>query len=166
MTFAHLPSGAAVFLDANIFVYHFGPHAAFGPACTDLLERISRQELQGFTCARVLSDVAHRLMTLEASAILNRAFPGIGGYLKKHPAAIQRLSRFRQAVLDIPGFGVQLLPTPPPAVEAATALSLQHGLLSGDALVVAVMQHHGLTHLASNDADFDRVPSLIRYVPV
>ena len=166
MTFAHLPHGAAVFLDANIFVYHFGPHAGFGPACTDLLERISRQELQGFTCARVLSDVAHRLMTLEASTVLNRASPGIGSYLKKHPAAIRQLSRFRQALLDIPGFGVQLLPTLPAQVEAATALSLHHGLLSGDALVVAVMHHHGLTHLASLDGDFDRVPGITRYGPV
>jgi len=166
MTFAHLPHGSDVFLDANIFVYHFGPHAVFAPACTDLLERIGRQELQGFTCARVLSDVAHRLMTLEASAALNRPFPGIGSYLKKHPDAIRQLARFRQAILDIPGFGVRLLPTPPAAVEAATAVSLQYGLLSGDALMVAVMQHHGLTHLASHDADFDRVPGITRYAPV
>ena len=38
-------------------------------------------------------------------------------------------------------------------------------LLTGDALVVAVMQAHGLTHLASNDADFDRVTWLTRYEP-
>src|SRR5262249_1916297 len=156
VTFADLPFGAAVFIDANIFVYHFSPHAIFAPACMDLLERIGRQELQGFTCARILSDVAHRLMTLEASAVLNRPFPGIGSYLKNPPTAIQQLSRFRQAILNNPGLGIRLLPTLPPVVETATALSLQHGLLSGDALIVAVMQHHGLTHLASHDTDFDR----------
>jgi predicted nucleic acid-binding protein len=165
MTFARLAYGAAVFLDANIFVYHFGPHATFAPVCTDLLERINRQELQGFTCARVLSDVAHRLMTLEACAVLKRSFPGIGSYLKKHPAAVQQLSRFRQAILDIPGFGVRLLPTPTPVVETATALSIEHGLLSGDALIVAVMQTHGLSDLASADTDFDRVPGITRYWP-
>jgi predicted nucleic acid-binding protein len=37
--------------------------------------------------------------------------------------------------------------------------------LSGDALIVAFMRHHGLTHLASHDADFDRVPGLTRYSP-
>jgi predicted nucleic acid-binding protein len=35
-----------------------------------------------------------------------------------------------------------------------------------DALVVAVMQAHGLAHLASHDADFDRVPWLTRYEPI
>ncbi len=41
----------------------------------------------------------------------------------------------------------------------------QHALLSGDALVVAVMHERGFTHLASHDADFDRVPGLTRYAP-
>jgi predicted nucleic acid-binding protein len=38
-------------------------------------------------------------------------------------------------------------------------------LLSGDGLIVAVLQANGLTHLASQDADFDRVPGIIRYAP-
>ena len=33
-------------------------------------------------------------------------------------------------------------------------------------MIVAVMQTHGLTNLASNDADFDRVSGLTRYAPV
>jgi predicted nucleic acid-binding protein len=45
-------------------------------------------------------------------------------------------------------------------------MSQQHELLTGDALIVATMQQHGLTHLASADADFDRVPGITRYTPV
>jgi hypothetical protein len=36
MTFADLPAGAAVFLDANILVYDFSSHSVFGPACRQL----------------------------------------------------------------------------------------------------------------------------------
>jgi predicted nucleic acid-binding protein len=32
-------------------------------------------------------------------------------------------------------------------------------------LIVAVMQQHGLTALASHDADFDRVPGITRHAP-
>jgi predicted nucleic acid-binding protein len=39
-------------------------------------------------------------------------------------------------------------------------------LLTNDALIVVLMQDHGLTALASLDADFDRVPGLTRYAPV
>jgi predicted nucleic acid-binding protein len=51
-------------------------------------------------------------------------------------------------------------------VSRAVDLSKQLGLLTGDALIVAVMQAHGLSALASHDADFDRVPGLTRYAPV
>jgi hypothetical protein len=37
MTFADIPAAAAVFLDANIFVYHFIAHPQYGSACTSLL---------------------------------------------------------------------------------------------------------------------------------
>src|SRR5262245_30810139 len=33
------------------------------------------------------------------------------------------------------------------------------------ARVVAVMQANGLTHLASHDSDFDRLPGITRYAP-
>ena len=53
----------------------------------------------------------------------------------------------------------------PTLLATAAALCQQLGLLTNDALVVAVMQAHGLTKLASLDADFDRVPGLTRYAP-
>jgi predicted nucleic acid-binding protein len=54
----------------------------------------------------------------------------------------------------------------PALIASAAAVSQQTGLLSNDALIVAVMRANGLTALASNDADFDRVPGLTRYAPV
>jgi predicted nucleic acid-binding protein len=38
-------------------------------------------------------------------------------------------------------------------------------LLIIDAVTVGLMQANGLTKLASQDADFDRVPGLTRYDP-
>ena len=52
------------------------------------------------------------------------------------------------------------------ALRSAAVLCRQTGLLINDALVVALMQHHGLTRLASHDGDFDRVPGLTRYAPM
>jgi predicted nucleic acid-binding protein len=57
------------------------------------------------------------------------------------------------------------LPLVPSQLGAAAALSQQHGLLTNDALIGAVMQANGLTRLASHDSDFDRVPGLTRYAP-
>ena len=67
MTFAQIPAGAAIFLDANTLVYHFANHPNFGAACTQLVKRIEQHELPGFISTHVLSEIAHRLMTLEAA---------------------------------------------------------------------------------------------------
>jgi predicted nucleic acid-binding protein len=52
------------------------------------------------------------------------------------------------------------------SLTAAAAISQAFGLLINDALIVAVMQANHLSNLANNDADFDRVPSLMRYAPI
>jgi hypothetical protein len=49
MTFADLPTGDAVFVDANTFLYQVGPDPILGPACRQLLQRIENQDLLGFT---------------------------------------------------------------------------------------------------------------------
>jgi uncharacterized protein len=165
MIFADLPSGASVFVDANTVVYHFQPHPILGPACTDLVERIEHQQLVGFTSTHILSEMAHRLMTLEACTVLGWPFPGIAQRLRQHPAQVQALTRFRLAIQEVPQCGIQVLTIARTLIDSAAAVSQQTGLLTNDALVIAVMQANGLTHLASNDADFDRVPGLTRYAP-
>jgi predicted nucleic acid-binding protein len=163
MTFFDIPAHESLFIDANTFVYHFGPHPVFASACTQLLARITRGEIQGFTSADVLSDVAHRLMTLEAMARLGWPYGGIAQRLRKHHVEIQKLALFRQAVDDIQRYQIQVIPVSATLVSQAAAFSQQYGLLSSDALIVAVMQDRALTHLASHDADFDRVPQIVRY---
>ncbi len=166
MTFADLPNGASVFVDGNTLVYHFQPHPVFGAACTDLLERIEHQEVTGYTSTHVLSEMAHRLMTLEACAAFGWPYAGIAQRLQKHPAQVQTLSRFRQAIAEVFRYGLRVLTIAPDLIDGAALISQQTGLLSNDALIVAVMRANGLTNLASHDADFDRVPGLTRYAPV
>ena len=105
-------------------------------------------------------------MTLEACQTLGWPYAGIGQRLRTHPAEITRLTRFRQALDEIVAFGVNVLSVTQPNVLLAGDLSRQHGLLSGDALIVAIMQANDLTTLASNDTDFDHVPGLNRFGPV
>jgi len=66
MIFADLLAGESVFLDANILIYHFGPHPTLGAACHQFVQRIEAQDLLGFTSTHVLGEVAHQLMIVEA----------------------------------------------------------------------------------------------------
>lgn len=166
MIFADLVLGESVFLDANTLIYHFTTNPLFGTACSDLLRRIERQEIGGFTSTHMLSEVAHRIMTIEASNTFAWPLAGIVQRLRRHPHQVQQLMGFRQAIEDVLHSSIQVLPIPVPLIGTAAQVSQQTGLLSNDALIVAVMQQHGLTNLASNDADFDRVPGITRYTPV
>ena len=111
MTLAQLVRGDSVFLDANVLVFHFEPHFAFGPPCTDLLRRIELTELSGFTSTHVLSEVAHRLMTMEASALFNWSSK-IVSHLKQSPGQMHRLGKFRSAIQMIPQMRIQVLTIP------------------------------------------------------
>jgi predicted nucleic acid-binding protein len=166
MTFADLVAGEAVFLDANTFIYYLGPHPVLGTVCGQLVQRIENQDLQGFTSTHVLGEVAHRLMIFEAMTVGGWVLGKVRQRLRQQPAVLQQLTRFRTGVETILQSKIQILTAPPTLLANALALCQQHGLLVNDALIVALMQTHGLTKIASEDADFDRVTGLTRYGPV
>ena len=166
MNFAAIRTGESVFVDANVFVYNFGPDPSFGPPSRGLLERFEAGDVKGCTSTHVLHDVAHRLMTLEACQTFGWPYSGIGQRLRRHPPDIQKLYRFRQALDEILAIGVQVFPVSADQVLLAGDLSRANGLLSGDALVLAVMRSHGVTNLASSDTDFDQILEITRYSPL
>jgi len=165
MILADLPAGASLFLDANILVYHFEPHPVLGPACNQLMQSIENDQVRGLTSTHVLSEMAHRLMAMEASLLPGWSAAKVVQRLRQQPAVLQSLTRFRSAVQTVLQSHIEVLTIAPAVIAAAAGISQQTGLLSNDALIVAVMQNHGLSNLASNDADFDRVPGLTRYAP-
>ena len=166
MIFDDLLAGDSVFLDANTLIYHFTSHPKYGAPCTRLLERIETQEIQGFTIAHCLADVAHRVMTIEAMGRLSWPATGLAARLKKHHAEIPNMRLYQPATAKVGQLGIQVLAVTEHLVLAATNVSQQFELLTGDALVVAAMRQRGLAKLASEGSDFDRVAGIIRYAPV
>jgi predicted nucleic acid-binding protein len=163
MTLDQVPAGAHVFIDSNILVYHFQPHPGFGPLCHRL--SIERQDIEGYTSTNLLGELAHRLMVIEAGALPGWAGGRVLNRLKQQPGVVKQLTLFQTAVDTVLQSKIRVFAVPPVLVSTAVALSRQHGLLTTDAVILALMQAHRLTHLASHDAHFDSVPGLTRYVP-
>jgi predicted nucleic acid-binding protein len=105
-------------------------------------------------------------MTLEAIARFGWPQTGIARRLRQHPAEVQQLQRYRQAFDEVPRLGIEVLSISPHLLAVAGAISQQTGLLTEDALIVALMQDEAIVGIASHDPDFDRVPGLTRYMPV
>lgn len=165
MTLDQIPSGASVFVDSNILVYHFQPHPTLGAICNRLIERIERQDLKGFTSAALLGELAHRLMVIEAAALPGWAGGKPTNRLKQQPGTIQQLALFQTAVDTVLQSKIQVFPVAGANVSTAVTLCRQYALLTNDALILALMRHHNLTMLASHDSDFDAVPGITRYAP-
>jgi predicted nucleic acid-binding protein len=166
MILADLAAGDSVFVDANIFVFHFGPDPAYGPPCGQLVQQIQNQRLRGFTSTHVLAEVSHRLMVLEASTLAGWVAGKVKRRLKQQPGAVKQLTQFRSAIETILRSQIHVFTIGPALFADAVVLSQQHGLMTNDALILAVMQTNGLSKIASEDADFDRVPGIIRYAPI
>src|SRR5262249_17873594 len=142
MIYSDLPQGATAFVDASVFIHHFEPNALFGLASTEFLERIENQEIAGVTTTHIISEAAHRLMTIEAMQTFGWKSAGIALRLRNHPTEVQTLKHFRQAVQEIPRFGVRIVTVDPAWLDSAAGLSQQTGLLHNDALVIAAMHAH------------------------
>lgn len=165
MILASLPSGSHVFVDANIFVYSFAADPNFGTPCSEFFDRIQAKDLSASISSALLSDVAHRLMTLEACDVMGWPYAGIGRRLRRDVTVIQRLRKYRQALDDISKV-VTVVELTGADVLRAGDLGSVHGLLSGDGLILAVMERLRISILASHDADFDRIPTITRYSPL
>lgn len=165
MIFADLATGDSVFVDANTLIYHFSPHPTFGAACGQLVRRVESQDLLGFTSTHALGEVAHQLMVVEALTLPGWPAGKVKKRLRQQPGALQNLTRFRTAVEAVLQSRIKVLTIDPPLLGTAATISQQSGLLTNDALIVAVMRANSLTRIASHDSDFDRVPGLTRYAP-
>lgn len=165
MTIDQVPAGGSVFIDANILVYHFERHPQFGPSCQRLIERVERQDIEGITSTNLLGEIGHRLMMIEAAALPGAAGGRALNRLKQQPAVVQQLSRFQTAIEAILQSQIRVVTVATTNISRGAAISRHFGLLTNDALTLALMQHYGLSNIASNDADFDRVPGITRYAP-
>lgn len=160
-----LPDGTACFVDSNILYYALVPTPAVSEHCVALLDRTIAGRLSVSVSVPVLSDAIHKVMMSEAAQLASRDRSGIVGYLGKHPEIIAQLVEYPQAVQRLSAVPMHALPLDTELLNEATRLAIQFGLFTNDALIVRLMQRHQLTHLVTNDDDFDRVPGLTIWKP-
>jgi predicted nucleic acid-binding protein len=161
-----VPAGARVFIDANIFHYAIIPVPPFTDAVLVFVNRLRAREFAGYASFQTLADAQHKTMLSLSAIQYSLTRPGLVGWLKNHPDQVRTLAGLTQAATMLRALPLNILPSDEAALllEAA-AICRTHGLLTNDSLIVALMQRHGITHLATNDDDFDRVPGITVWKP-
>jgi predicted nucleic acid-binding protein len=160
-----IPPGSTVFIDANIFLYKILEHWKYSEPCTKLLKDVNYGKYSGVTSVFVCRKYSIGSCSQSFSKSTIEAKYSIK-YLKDNPNVLRELSAAWVAIenieqienLIIVGVGRDVL-------DLAMTYSKRYGLLSTDAIHTATMKQEGLSILASNDRDFERVDWLKLWSP-
>ena len=162
MTLRDINPGTEVFIDSNIFIYHF---TGTSDECTEFLSRCEDGEIVGITSVNVLLEVLHRLMMIEA---VNKKLvkpPNVLKKLRSKPEKIRELNEYFVNTLKIKELGVTIKPVDFEVILLSQSIRAGYGFMVNDSVNIAIMKREGIVSLASNDKEFERIEDIILYKP-
>ena len=167
-----LPDGTRVFVDTNIFHFHFQGKSA---SCTALLRRIARGEVEAYVNMQVLVDLLHKLMVAEAIAkkCTKDGNPqGLKSFLKRCRGNPNPLVDYQAQFENVLAMGLHVLPINEKLLVATRREREQFYLMTGDSLHLGCMNrcilHRRkipLSNIATMDGDFASIPGLTVWKP-
>ena len=145
---ASIRSGAWVGIDTNILVY---ANQRRSSECAELLKRCASGELQGVVPMPMVAELVHALMLIEAreNNWVERANPARS--LAERPDLVRRLTRYEIQTREFLGIGLRLEPAGAGDVLEALRIQKETGLLTNDALLLAVARRLNCEAVASAD---------------
>lgn len=133
--------------------------------CLAFVNRVMAGKISAAVSVPVLSDTLHKVMVAEVAARTQRDRAGIVSYLGKHPEVIAQLVEYPRAMDRLAAIPMEMLPIDQTILRQASNFAVSHRLLTNDAIIIALMQRHGIVHLVTNDDDFDQVPTITVWKP-
>jgi predicted nucleic acid-binding protein len=91
MKLPEIETGSKVFVDSNIFIYHF---IGVSNECSDFLERCEKGNLHATTTVGVIQEVLHFLMIVEATRNDLVKPPDVAEKLRKSPQTVKLLNEY------------------------------------------------------------------------
>ncbi len=158
-----LPAGQTVFIDANVFIYHF---TGLSQECSSFLERCERGELWGVTAVHISLEVLHWLMMIEAVTKELVTSGNVAKKLRKRPNVVKQLADYQTQTEAILEMGIEVVGLTSDSLKISYPYRRRDGLLVNDSLTAAVMEAEGILYLATADPDFTRVEGLRIYRPM
>lgn len=160
-----MPDGTHCFVDANIFCYHLVNTPPLSDACSNFFERMERREVAGCSSVVAMAEAVHKVMLAEAVARYGLEPRALAHRLQQRSELIAGLSEHHKVVALVRALNIHAEAVTLALMERAAHLSTQHRLLTNDALILAVMEKLDVTHLATNDDNFDSVPDITVWKP-
>jgi predicted nucleic acid-binding protein len=151
MNLSDIPDRSRVFIDANIFIYHF---TGVSDQCSDFLRRCEVKEIKAFSSVNILLEVLHRLMMIEVVRKNLLKPPNLVKKLQKNPPLIKNLDEYFSNTKKIIDMGIGIIPLDQKSFTDSQYFRKNYGLLVNDSLILSAMKEKKIKILASNDDAF------------
>lgn len=165
LKFGDLPSGTRVYIDTNIFLYSAFKHPVFGDDCREFFIRVDEGEMTGCVSDFVLNEVFHKLMIAEVVKKFKKAAKEAVTYIKRNPEVISNLEVVWREMDIIESSNIIILEDKFSLFPDFVEISRIYNLMATDAMHVSVIKKHGITNIATNDRDFERIEWLNVWKP-
>ncbi|MCH8292622.1 type II toxin-antitoxin system VapC family toxin [Candidatus Poribacteria bacterium] len=119
----------------------------------------------GVTATTAVAEAQHKVMLAEAVQKYGLPCQGLVRRLTQTPGRIAGLSHHQVVPGAIVAMKVRVEMLTVTILQWAAQLSVMHELLTNDAILLAHMETLGITNLATNDDDFDKVGSIMAWKP-
>ena len=163
---ASIPDGTKVIIDTNIILYTALNHPAFQQSCTAFLIRVEREEIQGFIPSVVIQEITHHFIISELMEKgYGKSVTDCIAHYKRDPLIMNELSKTWTEICRLFKINCTILYDNPEIVKNSIAISRNFQLFTKDAYIASSAQFYKISHIASNDKDFSRVPCLSVWRP-
>lgn len=162
MNLLQIPQQQPVIIDTNIFVYAAQQGSK---QCIKLLEKCATDEMYGILPTHILAELTHVLMLAEARDIGLVKGSNPAKQLSENPNKIKTLNRYEVLIRDLLSIGLKLESLQREDFLTAMSLQRQYGLLTNDALFLAVALRLRVTAIVSADSIFKNIQGIILYSP-
>ena len=157
-----LPSSEKVFIDSNIQTYHLLKDPIYGKRCKEFIGRVENDEIKGFISPIIVSETLFNFIKANIVKEYRIKPKEVVYFLKADPKAISNIDIGKASDL----FKIFIiLPISELEVEECYKAIKDYALLTNDAFHVATMKRYGITNIATNDPDFERVEWLKAWKP-
>ena len=161
-----IDTGTTIFIDANIFLYEILDHWKYAESCNSFLEHVNMGKYHAVMSVLVCNEVFHRVMIAEVVERYEIEPKSAVNYLKKNWEVVRELNKAYDAMLNIDAIeNLEIVEIDREVYDIALEYSKKYGLLSNDAVHLATMKKHGITNIATNDRDFERIEWLSVWKP-
>ena len=162
MSLNEIQNSQLVIIDANIFIY---ANQRASLQCVDLIEKCAKGEISGVLPVHILAEIVHILMLSEARELGFIKSNNPAKQLSENPEKIKYLKKYKIVIKDLLSIGLRLESLLREDFLTAMRIQSEYGLLTNDALFIAVAERLSISSVVSADKCFKNISNVQLFSP-